>query len=162
MWDHDFKLVYTVTLHGETLKTDFRVVNEGKASFDFTTALHSYFEVADIEKATIKGLKGVTYTDRLTEGAAATPETRDSITFSGPVDSVYTNAGDYMELAVGTGAAVAISSDVWPDSVVWSPWTDMKDCYKEFCCLEKGATTPVTVAAGKSWRATMDLSVIDL
>ena len=27
MWDYDFKAVYSVTLHGETLKTDFRSVS---------------------------------------------------------------------------------------------------------------------------------------
>ena len=46
---HAFKAVYTVTLHGEQLRTDFRVLNTGDQPFDFTAALHSYFEVLDIE-----------------------------------------------------------------------------------------------------------------
>lgn len=37
--------VYTVTLHGEQLRTDFRVINTGDKPFEFTAALHSYFEV---------------------------------------------------------------------------------------------------------------------
>lgn len=41
------------------------------------------------------------------------------MTFEGPVDSVYLNASkDYVELDVGTGAAVAISSSGWEDVVV--------------------------------------------
>lgn len=40
------------------------------------------------------------------------------VTFSGPVDSVYLKAKDYVELDVGTGAAVAISSSGWEDMVV--------------------------------------------
>ena len=51
------QVVYTVTLHGETLKTDFRVVNEDDKPFDFTAALHTYFEVAGIDKAKVNGLK---------------------------------------------------------------------------------------------------------
>jgi len=37
--------VYSVHLHGENLHTDFRVFNEDDAPFEFTAALHSYFEV---------------------------------------------------------------------------------------------------------------------
>ncbi len=43
------------------------------------------------------------------------------MTFSGPVDSVYLKAKDYVELDVGTGAAVAISSSGWEDVVVVIP-----------------------------------------
>ena len=40
------------------------------------------------------------------------------VEFKGPVDSVYLKAKDYVELDVGTGAAVAISSSGWEDVVV--------------------------------------------
>lgn len=46
--------VYTVTLHGEQLKTDFRVINTGDKPFDFTTALHTYIEVLDVNKAKVR------------------------------------------------------------------------------------------------------------
>lgn len=45
-------------------------------------------------------------------------EERDVVEFKGPVDSVYMKAKDYVELDVGTGAAVAISSSGWEDIVV--------------------------------------------
>ena len=38
-----------MTLHGEQLRTDLRILNTGDQPFDFTAALHSYFEVLDIE-----------------------------------------------------------------------------------------------------------------
>lgn len=44
--------------------------------------------------------------------------------------SVYLNATDFVELDVGTGAAVTITSNRWDDVVVWSPWTAMPDCYR--------------------------------
>jgi glucose-6-phosphate 1-epimerase len=34
-----------VTLHGEQLRTDFRVINTDDKPFTFTSALHTYFEV---------------------------------------------------------------------------------------------------------------------
>ena len=53
-----------MSLHGEKLRTDLRVINTGDAAFDFTAALHSYFEVLDISKAKVSGLAGLTYLDK--------------------------------------------------------------------------------------------------
>ncbi len=38
-----------MTLHGEQLRTEFRVINTGDAPFNFTAALHTYIEVLDIK-----------------------------------------------------------------------------------------------------------------
>lgn len=46
--------VYSVTLHGEQLRTDFRILNTGDKPFDFTAALHSYFEVLHVDKAQVR------------------------------------------------------------------------------------------------------------
>ena len=62
---HEFKTVFSVSLHGEALRTDLRVINTGDQAFDFTTALHSYFEVAHVSKAKVRGLKGLTYLDKV-------------------------------------------------------------------------------------------------
>jgi D-hexose-6-phosphate mutarotase len=51
--------VYTVTLHGEQLRTDFRVMNTGDKPFDFTTALHTYFEVLHVDKAKVRRMMGM-------------------------------------------------------------------------------------------------------
>ena len=62
---HKFKAVYAVTLHGELLRTDLRIINTGKEAFEFTAALHTYIEVLDIKKATVKGLKDLEYLDKV-------------------------------------------------------------------------------------------------
>jgi glucose-6-phosphate 1-epimerase len=49
---------------------------------------------------------------------------------------VYLNSPSHVELEVGTGAAVALDSSGWEDTVVWNPYTTMKDCYEHFCCVE--------------------------
>jgi D-hexose-6-phosphate mutarotase len=46
-----------VTLHGEQLKTDFRVINTDAKPFEFTTALHTYIEVLDVKKAKVRHMK---------------------------------------------------------------------------------------------------------
>lgn len=63
--DFSFKLVYSVSLHGEELRTAYRVINTGDKDFDFTAALHSYFEVAGIGNASVRGLKGLNYLDKV-------------------------------------------------------------------------------------------------
>eukprot|EP00887_Chlorella_sp_A99_P002215 scaffold21.g2215.t1 len=179
MWPHSFKLAYSVSLHAELLRTDMRVINTGKTAFDFTAALHSYIEVADVSKAAVKGLKGLEYLDKASAGrdapysaGAAVPnpkspsrkrEEREAVTFSGPTDSVYLKARDYCELYVGTGAAVAITSNRWSDVVVWSPWDAMPDFYRSFVCVENAQfSEPVSLAPGEFWRSQCEWTVIDL
>lgn len=90
-------------------------------------------------------------------------EDRDAITISGPVDSVYLKARDHVELDVGTGAAVAITSNNWNDVVVWSPWTAMPNCYKEFICVENAQfSNPIVLKPGEFWRSQMEMCVKDL
>ena len=57
-WPYKFKAVYTVALHGEQLQTELKVHNTDSKPFEFTAALHSYFEVLSVEKAKVTGLKG--------------------------------------------------------------------------------------------------------
>jgi glucose-6-phosphate 1-epimerase len=43
--------------------------------------------------------------------------------------------------------------------VVWSPWTSMEACYKEFVAVENAAVgKPVVVAPGASWSGSMELT----
>eukprot|EP00951_Prasinocladus_malaysianus_P005542 scaffold39222_cov34-Prasinocladus_malaysianus.AAC.1 len=73
--------------------------------------------------------------------------------------SVYHNATtNPLTLDVGVGRVVSIGYKNWPDVVVWSPWTDMKDCYQEFVCVENAACSPVKVAAGATWSGSMTLT----
>ena len=122
--------------------------------------------LSDIRAAAVRGLKGATYLDKVVSATdpPSKQETRDVVTFDGPVDSVYLGAGGgVVELDVGTGAAVAIASKAWEDVVVWNPWTSMEACYESFACVENAqAGKPVSLAPGKSWTASADFSVVDL
>jgi glucose-6-phosphate 1-epimerase len=113
MWPHSFRVVYSVALHGELLRADMRVLNTGLKPFDFTAALHTYIEVVDVEQAKVSGLKGLTYLDKTADPKKPVEkkEEREEVTFTGPTDSVYLKAKDYVELDVGSGAAVTITSN---------------------------------------------------
>lgn len=92
---------------------------------------------------------------------ATLQDTRPSITFDGPCDSVYLNAPSQLQLEVGTGAAIAIDSSAWSDVVVWNPWTAMKDSYEHFVCVENVQFgQPVALAPGASWTAATTMTVV--
>ncbi|KAJ9513908.1 hypothetical protein QJQ45_020994, partial [Haematococcus lacustris] len=165
MFPFKFKAVYTATLQGEALRTQLRVINTDSQAFEFTAALHSYIEVLHIGQAKVRGLKGLTYLDKSKD--PKNPETkqeeRSEISFTDYTDCVYLNAPSHVELDVGTGAAVAIDSSGWEDTVVWNPHLTMKDCYERFACVENAKFgSPVKLGAGESWEASAVFSVLDL
>ena len=103
------------------------------------------------------GLKGCKSLDRLKDEAGTVA---GALTMSGPVDSCYYDVPSVVNLAVGGGNSVAIESQGgWTDAVVWTPWTDMEACYKEFVCVENAqALEPVEVAAGATWTGEMSVA----
>jgi len=166
MWPYKFKAVYSVTLHGEQLRTHLRIINTDDKPFEFTAALHSYFEVLDINVAKVRGLKGLTYLDKSKDpqNPEKKVEERDTFGFGESlVDSVFLGAPEHLELDVGTGAAVAIDATGWEDAVVWNPHHTMKECYERFACVENAKFgTPAQVQPGGSWEATANFSVINI
>jgi glucose-6-phosphate 1-epimerase len=68
MWPFAFEALLEVTLRRDALKLEFKVRNmEATQAFDFTAALHSYFEVVDaaLPAVRVTGLKGKTYLDKV-------------------------------------------------------------------------------------------------
>lgn len=108
----DAQVVYTVTLHGEHLRTAFRVMNTGDQPLSFTGALHGYFEVDHVSKANVRGLKGLKVLDKVPNPEAPVEGVMNEelLKFDGHVDSVFLDASGYVELDVGTGAAIAVST----------------------------------------------------
>lgn len=150
MWPHSFKVAYTISLHGELLKTDMRVVNTGDSEFDFSAALHTYLEVAGVENARVRGLKGLQYLDKTVDAnnPPTKTEDRDEIAFTGPVDSVYLEARDHVELDVGTGAAVAITSNNWSGKCFGSSFVCLFIFFNKK--MTKSIVTCVLLTDGKS------------
>ncbi|EFN52258.1 hypothetical protein CHLNCDRAFT_36917 [Chlorella variabilis] len=136
--------------------------NTGDAPFEFTAALHSYIEVADVGEARVRGLQGLEYLDKTADPAnpVRKREEREEVTFEGPVDSVYLKARDYVELDVGTGAGGTVTTNRWDDVVVWAPWTAMPEFYRS---LESAQfSSPVRLKPGEHWRSQAEWAVKDL
>ncbi|KAJ3027749.1 UNVERIFIED_CONTAM: hypothetical protein HDU68_003194 [Siphonaria sp. JEL0065] len=159
-WPHQFKLVYTVTLTPQTLKTSLSAENTGSAPFNFTSLLHSYFAVDDIDNAKIKGLQGKIYDEKINNKSQVVEE-NELVGFSAEVDRVYYNVGKAGVSIVENGATVtSLTTSGFDDVVVWNPWVEkslgMNDFqeagYKVMVCVEVGQVgTPVVLKAGEKW-----------
>ena len=137
-----------------SLKVDMKVENKGSEEVDFTGSFHTYFS-ADINAAKVGGLNGCKTFDRL---ASAESTVSGDISFTGPIDSVYYGVPETLTLATGKHTVSIKSDKAWTEAVVWTPWTDMEACYKEFACVESAACTPVVVAPGGSWETSTTIS----
>ena len=152
MWDKDFEVTQTITLEDGALTATMRVANPGAEAFSFTGSFHTYF-AANIDEVAVTGMDGCKSLDRLADEAGAVGGAGP---LSRPGGRWLFNIPKDITLAVGGGDSVTVSgSGGWKDAVVWSPWTDMEACYKEFVCVENAACAePVVVEAGGTWEAT--------
>lgn len=66
-WPHDFCAQLTVIV-GSTLSVALKVTNTSAVAFDYTCALHSYFNLSLIGNIAIEGLQGIQYHDQLEPG----------------------------------------------------------------------------------------------
>ena len=57
-WPFDFRLEYRITV-GARLKLELRTKNTGQSALRFEEALHTYFNVGDVEQVKVRGLDGV-------------------------------------------------------------------------------------------------------
>ncbi|KAL1935937.1 hypothetical protein VTP01DRAFT_71 [Rhizomucor pusillus] len=166
-WPHSFRLAYTVTLTAKSLKVTLVIKNEDEDTFEFNTLLHTYFQVPDISKVSVEGLKDKTFIDKV-QGGAKDTETRDRVTVSSEVDRVYCNAPDSLRVDLGNGQSIGIEKVGLKDTVVWNPWIDkaksMGDFgdeeYHNMICVEVGSVAEwVKLGGGQTWTGGQTLTV---
>lgn len=158
LWPHQFVLELDVVLT-DVLLTALRVTNVGRESFEFTSALHTYFRTSDLSSVTLTGLRGVEYVDFLKDRVRVL-ETRSDIAVAEPIDRAYANSPETLLLSLPSdGVKMRITKEGFQDTVVWNPWIDgnraISDLgpneYRNMICVESGnILSPVTVAPGST------------
>jgi len=167
-WEEKFLLTYTVSLGESSLDIKLSVKNCNPGpdqALQFTTALHTYFKVDDVEKVSISGLKGLTYLDK-TEGGSSFTEEREEVGLAGWTDRVYLNSPDTHTIHGPAGGKIVFSKTNLPDTVLWNPWEEkagqMGDLggenWRGFVCVEAGqCVTPVSLQSGQQWHCAHSL-----
>ncbi|GAB1342993.1 D-hexose-6-phosphate mutarotase [Gemmatimonas sp.] len=157
-WPYRFHAELAVRVEGASLSVALTVSNTDSQPFAFTAALHPYFRVANAFATTVRGLRGTRYRDALRDSAMF-DESSDVLVITGPLDRVYADTPDTLEL-IEPHRALRLEKHGFPDAVVWNPGAVGTSSRADFVpgdemhmlCVEAGAIMrPIVVEAGKSW-----------
>lgn len=141
-WPHDFCAEMTFVV-GKTLTTTLKVTNTSAETFEYTCALHSYFNLSAIDNITIEGLQGTTYYNQLTTENGVQEE--DLLQIHEPITRHY----------LDTETSVVVADDIFRRRIkveksgskvttVWNPGEETcaqiddlpDDAYHAFVCVE--------------------------
>ena len=154
LWPHEFELLLTFKLRGE----ECEVTLEARGDFESTGALHSYFNVGEIDGVSVTGI-GVPYLDKVEEKDGRQDGT---LTFPGRIDRVYT-APEPVSLIEEPALrrVIEVRHHGHSDVVTWNPGPELSksmadltdEGYREFCCVETARiSTPMVSKAGHAAR----------
>ncbi len=157
LWPHDFTCRYRIRA-GEGLELVLEVTNPSAEAWTFEAALHTYLAVGDAATATLTGLDGATFIDKM-EGLARRTLASGPWRLTGETDRVF----------VATRATVVVDDPAWrrrlvvdkqgsATTIVWNPWaagavrlSDLADDeWQAMLCVEtaNAADDAVTLAPG--------------
>jgi D-hexose-6-phosphate mutarotase len=156
-WPHPSTLELSFEI-GSTLKVELTTTNTGSNEFSIGEALHTYFQIGDIEKISVEGLDKTEYLDKV--GIPAKRIQSGAINFSSEVDRVFMNTKSECSLIDGVlGRKIKIQKSDSMSTIVWTPWKEKaeqmgdmgkNEGWKRMVCVETGnaLNNCVTVKAG--------------
>jgi len=157
VWPYKFKLELEVTV-GQKLEVKLTTKNIGNKAFTISQALHTYFNISDVDNVSITGLDGKNYLDKL-EGFNSKSQSGD-VSLTGETDRIYQQAPTSVFLKdTGFDRTINIESSGSKTTVIWNPWStsvtkiaDLDECsFRNFVCVEtaNAADDMVTIPEGK-------------
>lgn len=158
IWPHAFRAIVAVRVGGATLEVSLTIENTDSASFTFTAALHSYFQLRDAYRADVVGLSGTRYRDAL-QNRTEYNETNPSLAILGEIDRVYYDVAGPIAIREPE-RELHISQKGFRDVVVWNPGENGLRGKTDFgageerhmLCVESAAVQhPITLAPREQW-----------
>ncbi|MHB9134157.1 MAG: D-hexose-6-phosphate mutarotase, partial [Armatimonadota bacterium] len=161
VWPYHFALELGVHLNERALTVTMQAENRDDRAFPFHAVLHTYFGLADIRRAAVRGLQGITLIDSLRDDLREV-ETCPAIRFAEETDRIYVDAPDRLWVDdEGNGRIITIEKHGMPDVVVWNPWIAKAqrmadfgdDEYLRMVCVETGIMAEQQALSGHAtWR----------
>ena len=131
LWPHDFILRHRIAI-GAHLGMTLGVTNTSAAPFQFEEALHTYLAVADVRQASVSGLEGVTYIDKVDRLARKTQDAAP-IRITGETDRVYLDTAATCILTdPGLTRRVTVETSGSRSTVLWNPWVAKAHAMADF------------------------------
>ncbi len=142
LWPHSFSLIARIKM-GETCEIEL----ESHGDYSFTSALHTYLNIGDIDQISVSGL-GPNYLDKVVGGEHTTADKK--LTFSGLIDRIYTQPESFSVIAdPANQRSIEIHHKNASDAVAWNPGAEVAkgmadmpdDGYKTMVCVETAYVT---------------------
>ncbi|WP_318490913.1 D-hexose-6-phosphate mutarotase [Photobacterium leiognathi] len=156
IWPHKFNNVLTFEI-GTELKVSLTSTNTDSQPWSYGGALHTYFDIADINNIEITGM-GSTYLDSTQQGKAC--EGGDVLTFTSETDRVYTLPEATITINDKNNERnILVTNEGHNAAVIWNPWQelsismgDMADnSFETMVCVESTIHQPsIELAPGQS------------
>lgn len=136
--DAEVSLVVTM---GVAVQMSF-IVRAGSAACHFEDAMHNYFHVGDVTKASVTGLDSARYLNKVTRRDGQLQE--GPITFTGETDRVYQSVANTSIIDPVLGRTIRIEKSGSENTVVWNPWSERSvndfgmapDEWQQMVCVE--------------------------
>lgn len=170
LWPHAFELELSVRVSGRSLDIELACENTGEVPLQFTTALHTYLRVADLDAVSVEGLAGLRYFDSVKQAEALQ---RMDLLLTGEkgvldLDRIYFGVKERPLLVTEDRRQLVITQQGFEDVVVWNPGpercaklADMPpEGWSEMLCVEAATIgRPVELQPGDSWVGRQSLSL---
>jgi len=140
---YPYALTLTIVV-GDTLKMALSTTNRGNQPFMIGEALHTYFNVSDVEQIALSGLEGVEYSDKVLNYDRYTQQ--GMVRFNGEFDRVYVNTSDVCVIEdPGFNRIIRIAKSGSNSTVIWTPWEEKAhqlgdmgndDSWRHMICVE--------------------------
>ncbi len=169
-YDH-FRLAYRVIV-GRTLTLELTVANTSNAMdavLAFEEAMHAYYAVADVREATVSGLAGTAFLDKV-DGMQEKVQAEAALAFTQRTDRVYrhTTATCAIDDIAGK-RKIRIEKMGSHTTVVWNPWSELAatmadmepDAWPRMLCVETAnvGESAVTLVPGATHTMRATVSV---
>lgn len=160
LWPYTFKAIAEFSI-GKTLEIKLTVTNTGKEAFEYSDALHTYFNISDITVINIEGLQNASYYEGFDMNLKK--QETSQLTFSSETNRRYIDhSGDCIINDPGYNRKIRSGKTGSKVTVVWNPWeataktmTDIHSGgYKTYVCAEPANAYPgidmINLAPGAS------------
>lgn len=171
IWPHAFELELSVRVSGRVLDIELACENTGDTPLSFTTALHTYLRVRDLDAVSVEGLSGLRYFDSVKQAEALQ---RMDLLLTGEkgvldLDRIYFGVKERPLVVTEDRRQLVITQQGFDDAVVWNPGpercaklADMPaEGWSEMLCVEAATVgIPVQLPPGETWVGRQSLNLL--
>jgi glucose-6-phosphate 1-epimerase len=167
IWDYSFDFAIVITV-AQVLTIKLVTHNTGTEAFSITQALHTYFQIGDINQVKVLGLENKTYLDKVDHGQQKTQS--GAITFSGECDRIYLDVPAKLTIAdQALNRQIIVTATNSKTAIVWNHGADiaakMADLgdrdFEHFVCVEtaNAANEIINIPAGGQYEMSAQYDV---